>query len=155
VFSRRIDSEVGRGMTTRLPGTHALRWNGFTAFVLIAGFALFSAGCAKGLHPRLTLAGQAVDWATFRALQAGASESEVVAAIGTASAVRSEGDETVWSYYERAQLRGCTTTFLFVSIGGPPIMEYKGEVRFRDGVVTHVAVHERHSRDRSVTTEHP
>jgi outer membrane protein assembly factor BamE (lipoprotein component of BamABCDE complex) len=108
-----------------------------------------AAGCTYAMHPRMTIAGHATDWAALETLPAGTTEAAVLAALGPAPEVRTDGDEVVWSYYERAQLRGCTSTKLFITTGRPHVVEYTGHVRLRDGVVTGVSSDQRPSKDRS------
>ena len=108
--------------------------------------AVLAQACSSALHPRLTLAGRAVEWSRLDQLEAGTLESAVLEALGPPAGVTVDGREVVWTYYERAQLRGCTSSVLFIPIEAPPVVDVTAKVFFRDGAVMRVSRSERRVR---------
>jgi outer membrane protein assembly factor BamE (lipoprotein component of BamABCDE complex) len=104
--------------------------------------ALVLSGCSYALHPRRTLAGQPFPSERLAEVTAGASEQQVVAALGKPLEIIPEGsDRTLWLFYERAQDRGCRTTFLgFIPWGDTPIRSVEARVEIEQGLVKSVAV---------------
>jgi outer membrane protein assembly factor BamE (lipoprotein component of BamABCDE complex) len=105
--------------------------------------AVLTQACSSALHPRLTLAGRAVEWSRLDQVEVGTLESAVLEALGPPAGTTEDGGEVVWTYYERAQLRGCTSSVLFIPTGAPAVVDLTATVLFRDGVVMRVSRSER------------
>jgi hypothetical protein len=104
--------------------------------------ALLLSGCSYALHPSRTLAGQPFPSERLQEVTAGTSEQQVLAALGKPLEIIPKGSgPTLWLFYERAQVRGCRTTFLgFVRWGDTPIRSVEARVEIEQGLVKSVAV---------------
>jgi len=104
--------------------------------------ALLLSGCSYALHPSRTLAGQPFPSERVREVTAGASEQQVLAALGRPLEIIPDGtDRTLWRFYERTQDRGCRTTlFGFIRWGDTPIRSIEARVEIEQGLVKSLTV---------------
>jgi hypothetical protein len=125
----------------------ARKWLPFAALPalplgLLAVFGMNA--CSYGLHPHIILEGKPVDLERLASIRTGMSEEEVLNSIGMPLEIRqAEESSSVWRYYERARLRGCTVEFLgFIPVADSPVRRVEALVFLRNGTVDHVQLSE-------------
>jgi outer membrane protein assembly factor BamE (lipoprotein component of BamABCDE complex) len=95
-------------------------------------------GCASGLHPHETLAGQYFPSHRVAEVREGSTPEEVSAILGEPFEQRPAGEETVWRYFEQSHPRGCTTYVLGLPLSGRPTWVREAIITFRENRVSSV-----------------
>jgi outer membrane protein assembly factor BamE (lipoprotein component of BamABCDE complex) len=95
-------------------------------------------GCASGLHPHETLAGQYFPSHRVAEVHEGSTPEEVEGILGEPFERRPVGDETVWRYFEQSHPRGCTTYVLGLPLSGRPTSVREAIITFREKRISSV-----------------
>jgi hypothetical protein len=105
--------------------------------VVLTG-VLVVGGCAYGLHPHQTLEGRAYPAVRIGEVQKGMTEAQVEGVLGAPLEVGEDAGFVTWRYFERAQLRGCRQSFLWMTLADAPVVTTQAKIYFTAGIVGRV-----------------
>ena len=118
-----------------------MRTDGEVTIRFVIGSALLLpsfSGCASGLQPHETLAGQYFPSHHVAEVREGYAPEEVHAILGEPFEQRPAGEETVWRYLEQSHPRGCTTYLFGPPLSGRPTWVREAIIIFRQNRVSRV-----------------